>query len=202
MCASYRKECHKHEYMKLYTYNLIPLHYFCYIVQYTYIQLYDIFIRHAKFFLIDIPNLSAPLQPTFFQKCTSSAVLSWTPPIDSSCITTYTLTLTNITDEGNTSRTYNTTTNTTHITLLDLTKGAEYYFIVAGVDAEGRVGEESVASEIVKLKCQCLQVIKTNVIHKIFLTLQIYLHHCNLPSPLSLSLQLSCHGLLQLNLSV
>ena len=37
------------------------------------------------------------------------------------------------------------------MTVSDLTQGAEYSFTVVGVDAEGRVGENSVSSTIVKL---------------------------------------------------
>ena len=59
------------------------------------------------------------------------------------CVSSYIITLINIT-EGNTLYTYNTTTNTTNLTLSDLTQGAEYSFTVAGVDAGGRVGEKSV----------------------------------------------------------
>ena len=55
------------------------------------------------------------------------------------------------------------------MTLSDLTKGAQYLFTVAGVDAEGRVGEESVTSEIVKLKSQYLYRVRSNVIDTIFL---------------------------------
>ena len=96
-------------------------------------------------------DLSAPLQPAVSQiKCLTSAVLSWTPSTESSCVTMYTITLTNIT-EGNTPYTYNTTTNTTSITVSDFVKGAEYFFTVAGVDAEGRVGEESVPSQTIRL---------------------------------------------------
>ena len=71
--------------------------------------------------------------------------LFWTP-IDADCVQKYTITLTNIT-EGNASYVYNTTTNTTNITLSDLMQRAEYTFTVAGVDAEGRVGERSPPSE-------------------------------------------------------
>ena len=35
------------------------------------------------------------------------------------------------------------------MTVSDLTKGAEYFFTVAGVDAGGRVGEESVPSQLI-----------------------------------------------------
>ena len=99
--------------------------------------------------VLSTSDLSAPLQPAFSPKYRTSAVLSWTPPTESNCITMYTITLTNI-SEGNTSYTYYTATNTTTITVCDLTKGAEYFFTVAGVYAEGRVGEESVPSQIAK----------------------------------------------------
>ena len=85
---------------------------------------------------------SAPLYPEFLPQSLSSAVLSWTPPADFMCASSYIITLINIT-EGNTSYTYNTTTNTTNLTLSDLTQGAEYSFTVAGVDEGGRVGEMS-----------------------------------------------------------
>ena len=101
-------------------------------------------------------DLYAPLQPSFSLRSLTSAVLSWTPSTESICITMYTITLTNIT-EGNSIYTYNTTTNTTSMTVSDLAKGAEYFFIVAGVDADGRVGEESVPSQTVRLQSQCLQ---------------------------------------------
>ena len=130
--------------------------------------------------IIDFPyplDISAPLQPTFSQKCPISAVLSWTAPTESTCATMYTITLTNIT-EGNTSYTYNATTNTTSITLSDLTQGAEYFFTVAGVDEEGRVGEESVPSQTVMLKGQCLQRLISNINRR------IVLYTSGLPTPL------------------
>ena len=60
------------------------------------------------------------------------------------------LNLNNVT-EGNTTYAYNTTTNTTNMTLSDLAQGVEYSFTVAGVDVEGRVGESSNLATIVKL---------------------------------------------------
>ena len=45
--------------------------------------------------------------------------------------------------EGNVFSPYNTSTNRTSITVSGLTQGAEYFFTVAEIDAEGRVGEES-----------------------------------------------------------
>ena len=92
----------------------------------------------------------------------TSAVFSWTPPTESICISIYTVTLTNIT-EGNISYIYNTATNTTNMTVSDLTEGAEYLFTVAGVDAEGTVGEESVPSQTVRLQSQYLQKMKSNM---------------------------------------
>ena len=108
--------------------------------------------RCKLFTTLDPP--SAPSQPKFTHKSLTSAILSWIPPIDSLCVTSYTLNLTNVTGE-NTSYTFNTTTNTTSITLSDLTQGAEYYFTVAGVDAEGRVGECSNLSTSVMLDSEC-----------------------------------------------
>ena len=55
------------------------------------------------------------------------------------------------------------------MTVSDLAKGAEYFFTVAGVDAEGRVGEESVPSQIFTLNSQYSQdnnsIIKTHNLH-------------------------------------
>ena len=48
------------------------------------------------------------------------------------------------------------TTNTTSMTVSNLTQGAEYSFTVAGVNAEVRVGEESVPSELATLDNECL----------------------------------------------
>ena len=100
------------------------------------------------FITLDPPN--APLQPNFDPQSLTSAVLSWIPPIDFLCVTSYILNLTNVT-EGNVSYSYNTTTNTTSMTVSDLTQGAEYFFNVAGVDAEDRVGESSNSSSNVML---------------------------------------------------
>ena len=86
------------------------------------------------------------MSPELFAQSFTSANLSWLPPIESFCITSYTVTLTNIT-EGNTSFIYNTTANTTSTTLSDLTEGAEYSYTVAAVDTGGRVGEESMAAK-------------------------------------------------------
>ena len=88
---------------------------------------------------------SAPLSPSLSPQSLSSVVLSWTPS-DADCVVKYTIILTNIT-EGNASYIYNTTTNTTSMTVSDLTQGADYLFTVAGIDGEGRVGEYSALSE-------------------------------------------------------
>ena len=98
-------------------------------------------------------DLSAPLQPAIFPQSHASAVLSWTPPTESSCITIYNVTFTKIIVE-NTSYAYmySTSTNVTSITVSNLTTGEKYFFTVAGIDAEGRVGEESVPSQIVTFK--------------------------------------------------
>ena len=91
---------------------------------------------------------SSPLYPKIIAQSISSAVLTWTPPTHLLCVSSYTITLINIT-EGNTSYTYNTTTNTTYLTVSDLTQGAEYSFTVAGVNAGGRVGNESVLAGMI-----------------------------------------------------
>ena len=88
---------------------------------------------------------SAPLSPSFSPQSLSSVVLSWTPS-DADCVVKYIITLTNIT-EWNASYVYNTTINTTSMTVSDLTQGVEYSFTVAGIDEEGRVGEASASSE-------------------------------------------------------
>ena len=88
---------------------------------------------------------STPLSPAFSPQSLTSAVLSWTPNY-ADCVVKYTITLSNIT-EGNVSYTYNTATDTTSVTVSDLTQGATYSFFVAGVDTLGSVGEESVSSE-------------------------------------------------------
>ena len=96
--------------------------------------------------------LSAPLSPELelIPLSPTSAVLFWLPPNDSACVTSYTITLTNVT-EGSVSYTYNTTTNATNMTVTDLTQAVEYIFIVAGVDTGGRAGEESVPSKAITL---------------------------------------------------
>ena len=101
-------------------------------------------ITHDKMFVLGLP--SAPLSPKFLAESLTSLLLFWTSPTSSLCISKYTITLTNIT-EGNTLFIYNTTTNTTSMTVSDLTQGAEYSFTVAGVDTGGRVGKNSVPSE-------------------------------------------------------
>ena len=89
---------------------------------------------------------SAPPSPEFLPESFTSVVLAWSSPTDYVCIISYTIALTNIT-KGNTLYTYNTTTNTTSLTLSNLIQGTEYSFTVAGVDTGGRVGEKSVPSE-------------------------------------------------------
>ena len=94
-------------------------------------------------FFLGIP--SAPLNASFSPQSLTSTVLCWTPS-DADCIVAYTITLTNIT-EGNASYAYNVTTNTTSMTVSDLTQGVVYSFTVAGVNIGGRVGEKSLTSE-------------------------------------------------------
>ena len=104
---------------------------------------------------------SAPSNLEFLPVSLTSAVLSWAPSTDFTCVTSYTVsfTCTNVTN-GNASYSYNTTTNTTSITVSDLTQETEYFFTVAGIDTGGRKGEES-ASATVKLDSELiLQVMK------------------------------------------
>ena len=89
---------------------------------------------------------SAPLSPKLLAESLTSVVLCWTSPTDSACIISYTITLIDI-SKGNTSFIYNTTTNTTSMTVSDLTQGTEYSFTVAGIDVGGRMGEKSVPSQ-------------------------------------------------------
>ena len=98
--------------------------------------------------IISVGSASIPLCPKLLPQSLTSTVLSWTPPTESLCFTSYVVLLTNIT-EGNASYTYYTTTNTTSMTVSDLTQGAEYSFTVAGVYAGGRVGEKSVLAKAV-----------------------------------------------------
>ena len=106
------------------------------------------------FLILDPP--SAPLCPKFFPESLTSAVLSWISPSDSLCVTSYTITLNKVT-QGNTSCIYNTTMNTTSLTVSDLTQGEEYSFIVAGIDVGGRVGENSVPSSVIMLNSKSSQ---------------------------------------------
>ena len=104
--------------------------------------------RYRLFIILDPP--SAPSQPKFTPKSLTSAILSWILPNDALCVASYTLNLINVTEE-NASYIFNSTTNTTSMAVFDLTQGAEYSFSVAGIDAEGRVGESSSSSSSVML---------------------------------------------------
>ena len=92
----------------------------------------------------------------------TSAVLSWIPPTDSLCVTSYTVTLTKITEE-NVSYIYNTNTNTTIMTVSDLTHGVEYSFTVAGIDTGGRVGDRNLSTATITIDSE-LQFVKTDQI--------------------------------------
>ena len=100
---------------------------------------------------------AVPLHPELFAQSVSSAVLAWIPPAELMCVSSYIITLINIT-EGNTLYTFNTTTNTTNLTVSDLTQGVEYSFAVAAVDAGGRVGEKSVLAEAITLDSKLINV--------------------------------------------
>ena len=103
-------------------------------------------------------NPSAPVNFTSSAVSANSVLLSWsTPPaIESNCPpTTYIL----IYAEANLilDHVVINTTNSTTIskTVTNLTQGLEYSFTVAGVDAGGRVGKDSVPSYIIlDSKCQ------------------------------------------------
>ena len=101
----------------------------------------------------DLP--SPPLSPKLLPQSLTSAFLSWFPPNNSICVLSYTVSLINVT-EGNVPHVYNTTTNTTSMTVSDLTQGAEYSFTVAGIDTGDRVGESSVLAELVTLDGECM----------------------------------------------
>ena len=114
---------------------------------------YSIYARRACEFqkLHCYPDFpSAPLSPEFLPQSLTSAVLSWSPPTNFLCVTSYTINLTKFT-EGDVSYVYNTTTNTTNMTVSDLNQGAKYSFTVAGVDTGGRVGEKSMAAKFLTL---------------------------------------------------
>ena len=91
-----------------------------------------------------------PLSPKLLPQSLTSAFLSWTPPKNPICIIGYTVSLFNVT-EGSEPYVYNTTTNTTSMAVPDLSQGAEYYFIVAGIDTGGRVGKSSALGERITL---------------------------------------------------
>ena len=93
---------------------------------------------------------SSPMGLKFFPQSLTSAVISWTPPNDCLCITDYVIYFKNIT-EGNRTYIYNTTTNTTSMTVSHLTQGAEYSFSVSGVDAKGGIGKKSMSADTVTL---------------------------------------------------
>ena len=98
--------------------------------------------------------------PEFFFQSPLLLVLFWTAPNDSLCITSYIITLTNIT-EGNVSFMYETGSNSTSVGISGLTEGAAYFFIVGGIDTGNRMGEESLPSKVVTFDGKviyCMQV--------------------------------------------
>ena len=44
------------------------------------------------------------------------------------------------------------------MTMSDLTQGAEYSFTVAGIDTEGRLGEESILAQVITLDSKLIHV--------------------------------------------
>ena len=97
----------------------------------------------------DLP--SAPLEPKVIPQTLTSVVLSWLAPRDSPCVFSYIITVISVGREGSASIAYSTTSNTTSITLFNMTKKLGYIFTVAGVDSGGRVGKPSSSSEIITL---------------------------------------------------
>ena len=89
---------------------------------------------------------SPPLEPKVFPQTLTSVVLSWLAPSDSLCVFNYIITIVYIYDEGNVSYIYNTTSNITSITLVNMTQKLDYMFTVAGVDTGGRIGKSSAFS--------------------------------------------------------
>ena len=88
-------------------------------------------------------------------------LLSWKPPPPSntSCPpATYTITVT-ATNSSQHPVVINTTGATTNMAVPDLTQGFEYSFIVAGVDAGGRIGEKSIFSDAIIIDSESLQFI-------------------------------------------
>ena len=91
---------------------------------------------------------SAPTCPKISPLSTATLELFWTAPNDSLCITSYIITLTNI-SEGNASFLYQTDSTSTSVNVSGLTKGARYFFTVAGIDTGNRIGRISLQSEAV-----------------------------------------------------
>ena len=57
------------------------------------------------------------------------------------------------------------------MTVSDLTRGAEYSFIVSGMDGGGRVGEESLPSDVVTFDSKALR--KQHPMKSLFISLEI-----------------------------
>ena len=87
------------------------------------------------------------MSPKLLTQSLTSMLLLWIPPNNSICVIGYTVSFINVT-EGNEPEVYNTTTNTTSMTVSDLTKGAAYSFTVAGIDTGGRLRESSDLAEL------------------------------------------------------
>ena len=106
-----------------------------------------IFCHIFKYTLTNSGLPSAPISLKLLPQSLTSLIISWIPLTSSHCIINYIITLTNIT-EGSMTYTYNTTTNTTNMTVSDLIQGAEYSISVAGVDTEGVIGNNTLAKTV------------------------------------------------------
>ena len=98
--------------------------------------------------LISVGPPSAPFCPKILIHSLNLLELSWVAPNASLCVASYKITLTNVA-ASNATYVYKAASNSTSLEISDLILGAVYTFIVAGVDTGGRMGENSVPSELV-----------------------------------------------------
>ena len=116
---------------------------------------------------------STPLEPKAVPQTLTSIFLSWLAPRDSSCVVSYIINVINIDHEGRVSIAYSATSNTTNITLFNLTPKQGYIFTIAGVDNGGIVGKFSSSSEIITLDGK-LKLIK---VRSAYTLIYLYLIH-------------------------
>ena len=116
----------------------------------------------------------APLEPKVFPQTLTSVVLSWLAPRDPLCVFSYIITIIYIFDEGNVSRTYNTSSNATSIALFNVTEKLDFMFTVAGVDRAGRIGQSSTFSEVTMLDGELEIRQSTGIVIQV---LKFYIYH-------------------------